>query len=636
MLILHIGSPKTGTTALQQFLNGNTEALRKVGVNYMNAARTHIAHNPLAQSVPQGKAAELVAEIVREYDEKPDLTHVISSEIMSRVVVANGLRGLFPEHIAKNTKVICYLRRQDRYAEVLYKQLAKNALVPNDRGSFLAGQIRKLAYNAFLDVYAEMFGRENIQIKPFDRSAFREGDIVADFAQEMLGLDDLSAFDRGVGEANKSMSVELSEMLGAVSFDKTANVRQLIRVLSTYDDPLLFSKNDTFPIEDRVTLMAELRESNEALRAAYAPHLAQLFDMSDIEAGVEAPELASRQVRARALAGSRALGRAILEVTKLQAKATIAKAAQELAAQAPQASETEDDDDGMVTVSSDDMPPNWFIDIAPPKPSTGFYRKLNHHGAAFVDRGRKQLLVTFDNLHNVGDPRINRTLWAEKFAADQGWSFLGVFAQAPVWYRDPELIEMFEDLTQSGFFSSFDNVAFAGTSMGAFAALSFSSCAPGSTVLAFSPQSTLDEALVPWETRFAKGRAADWSLPFSDAAKEITNAKDVQVYYDPFFEPDRKQIERLQGDNVRHFKCFGFGHKSALVLNRMGHLKPVMKAGVEGTLEAKDFYPMIRDRRNIRIYLMEMQAHLEGKGMAERSERLKAAFRKRQRQMAAE
>lgn len=632
MLILHIGSPKTGTTALQQFLHSNADALRKAGVNYMTAARTHIAHNPLAQAVPQGKAAELVAQIVEEYDANPDMTHVVSSEIMFRVVVANGLRGLFPDHIARNTKVICYLRRQDRYAEVLYKQLAKNALVPNDRTSFLAGQIKKLAFTNFLDVYAEMFGTENIRIKPFDRKAFKDGDIVADFAEDMLGLSDLSAFDRPTREANKSMSVELSEMLGAISFDKTANVRQLIRVLSTYDDPLLFSKNDTFSLESRVTLMNELAQDNEKLRATYAPHLPQLFDMSDLDSGVEDVELEPRNVRARALAGSRALGRAILEVTKMQAQAAIAKAVQGAALAQPKPAASEDDDDGMVTVSSDDMPPAWFVDIAPPKPATGFYRKLNHHGAAFVDRGRKQLLVTFDNLHNVGDPRINRTLWAEKFAADQGWSFLGVFAQAPVWYRDSELIEMFEDLRENGFFASFDNVAFAGTSMGAFAALSFSSCAPGSTVLAFSPQSTLDETLVPWETRFAKGRAADWSLAFSDAAKEIATARDVQLYYDPFFEPDRKQVERLQGGNVRHFKCFGFGHKSALVLNRMGHLKTVMKSGIEGTLAASDFYPMIRDRRNIRLYLTEMQAHLEAKGMTERSEQLKAAFRKRQRQ----
>lgn len=617
---------------MQQFLHSNADALRKAGVNYMTAARTHIAHNPLAQAVPQGKAAELVAQIVEEYDANPDMTHVVSSEIMFRVVVANGLRGLFPDHIARNTKVICYLRRQDRYAEVLYKQLAKNALVPNDRTSFLAGQIKKLAFTNFLDVYAEMFGTENIRIKPFDRKAFKDGDIVADFAEDMLGLSDLSAFDRPTREANKSMSVELSEMLGAISFDKTANVRQLIRVLSTYDDPLLFSKNDTFSLESRVTLMNELAQDNEKLRATYAPHLPQLFDMSDLDSGVEDVELEPRNVRARALAGSRALGRAILEVTKMQAQAAIAKAVQGAALAQPKPAENEDDDDGMVTVSSDDMPPAWFVDIAPPKPATGFYRKLNHHGAAFVDRGRKQLLVTFDNLHNVGDPRINRTLWAEKFAADQGWSFLGVFAQAPVWYRDSELIEMFEDLRENGFFASFDNVAFAGTSMGAFAALSFSSCAPGSTVLAFSPQSTLDETLVPWEIRFAKGRAADWSLAFSDAANEIATARDVQLYYDPFFEPDRKQVERLQGANVRHFKCFGFGHKSALVLNRMGHLKTVMKSGIEGTLAASDFYPMIRDRRNIRLYLTEMQAHLEAKGMTERSERLKAAFRKRQRQ----
>jgi len=621
MLILHIGSPKTGTTALQQFLHGNSEALRAQGVNYMKAARTHIAHNPLAQSVPRGQAAEMIAEIVREYDANPEMTHIISSEIMFRIVVANGLKGLFPDHIAKNTKVICYVRRQDRYAEVLYKQLAKNALVPSDRAIFLAGIIKKMRFSSFLKLYAEMF--ESVRVRPFDRKAFKDGDIVADFAQEMLGIEDISGFDRPAKEANRSMSVELSEMLGAVSYDKTAKIRPLIRVLSTFDDPLLFSKNDTFSLEDRQTLMEAMGDENEILRASFAPELDQLFDMTDLEQGIEDRELNPDLVRARALAGSRALGRALLEVIKTQAPAAPAPVVEAPAPEAPK------EDDGMVTVATDDLPPEWFVDIAPPKPATGFYRKLTNHGAAFVDRGRKQLLVTFDNLHNVGDPRINRTLWAEKFAAEQGWSFLGVFAQAPVWYRDMELIEMFEDLRASGFFTSFDRVAFAGTSMGAFAALTFSSCAPGSTVLAFSPQSTLRKDLVPWETRFAKGRAADWSLPFSDAAQEIAQTGDVQCYYDPFFEPDRKQIDRLQGDNVRHLKCFGFGHKSALVLNRMGHLKTVMKSGVEGTLTDHQFYNLIRDRKNIRQYLLEMQSNMEARGQMDRSERFKAAFRRR-------
>ncbi|MDB2662617.1 hypothetical protein N9Y61_02110 [Paracoccaceae bacterium] len=40
--------------------------------------------------------------------------------------------------------------------------------------------------------------------------------------------------------------------------------------------------------------------------------------------------------------------------------------------------------------------------------------------------------------------------------------------------------------------------------MGAFGALGFAHLAPGSTVIAFSPQTTLDQSIAPWDRRFGR------------------------------------------------------------------------------------------------------------------------------------
>ena len=134
---------------------------------------------------------------------------------------------------------------------------------------------------------------------------------------------------------------------------------------------------------------------------------------------------------------------------------------------------------------------------------------------------------------------------------------------------------------------------------------------------------------MPWETRFAKGRGADWSLPHSDAAQHTSSASKVYIIYDPFNEPDSAQIARLRGDNIIRLKSFGFGHKSALVLNRMGGLKTVMQSGVEGTLTEEGFYPLIRGRKDIMLYRREIEAYLLARGQEGRAQRFAQAFKRR-------
>jgi predicted acylesterase/phospholipase RssA len=63
------------------------------------------------------------------------------------------------------------------------------------------------------------------------------------------------------------------------------------------------------------------------------------------------------------------------------------------------------------------------------------------------------------------------------------------------------LFDYLEGLRNSGFFKQFRHVVFTGTSMGGYAACAFCSLSPGSTVLAYSQQSTLAKDLVSWEKR---------------------------------------------------------------------------------------------------------------------------------------
>lgn len=262
---------------------------------------------------------------------------------------------------------------------------------------------------------------------------------------------------------------------------------------------------------------------------------------------------------------------------------------------------------GYERILTDPAPP-WFVEIYPGGDGTGFLQKLDRHSVLFHQRDPSRLVISFDNIANANDLSFAREPWGWKFFRDEGWSHMGVFARTKAWFRDPEIINYFQDTARSGFFDRFDQVVFAGASMGGFGALTFSALVPGAIVVAFNPQTTLDERLVPWETRYRFGRVQDWDLPLGDGADTIRTARRVFVFYDPFFDLDRQHAMRLQGDNVLLLKTWFSNHFAAPMLRKLNLLKPVMQNAMQDTLVAGEYYRNMRARRGLPIYMRGIEA----------------------------
>jgi hypothetical protein len=278
--------------------------------------------------------------------------------------------------------------------------------------------------------------------------------------------------------------------------------------------------------------------------------------------------------------------------------------------------------------------PAWFAEIHTGGARQGFYTRLENHAVMCIRRDPARLVVTFDNLSNVNDLSPAREPWAYKFVRENGASHLSVMARRKDWYRCAQLIDHLDGLSRDGLFAEFGQVWLTGTSMGGFAALAFASLAPGATVIAFNPQTTLDETLVPWEERFGMGRARDWSLPHSDAAFEIDEVARAFVLYDPFFAPDRRHVERLEGDNVTLLKTWCSGHFSPVFLRRANLLKPVMQHALDGTLSAEVFYRLYRERRALPWYRKALQTNLQERGHDKLARIVSPAFRRLRREAA--
>ena len=272
--------------------------------------------------------------------------------------------------------------------------------------------------------------------------------------------------------------------------------------------------------------------------------------------------------------------------------------------------------------------PNWYSEIGAGGEYHGSYERLKNHSLLFIDRRSKTLVVTFDNLANVADHSSNKVPWGYDFLKKSACAHFGVMAHRKDWYRDPEVINALEHHRARGIFDKFERVLFTGTSMGGFAALAFSSLRPGADVLAFSPQSTLDEEIVGWETRFQVGRRRNWRLPHSDAAFEIEPARSVFVVSDPYFEPDRKHVDRLTTPNVVKLKAWYSGHFTPVFLRRANILKSIMGKMISQELTADEFYRLYRKRRQLPWYRKSLEGALIERNRTGLAKKVGPAFHK--------
>lgn len=247
----------------------------------------------------------------------------------------------------------------------------------------------------------------------------------------------------------------------------------------------------------------------------------------------------------------------------------------------------------------------WNAELRAMGEEHGFFEELGaDHTALFVKSG-KTLIVTFENLDHVFE-HGNRLPWGFDFVQKQGWSILGLMAHDWTWYRDEDVYAFFNRLKKQKFFKQFDTVVFYGASMGAYAACAFSAAAPGATVVAISPQATLDRDLCSWEKRYQKAWIRDFNTDYGYAPAMTEKAKDVFIFYDPLEAPDAMHAALFQGKNITKLKCRFQGHRIASGLIQMGLLKPVVAGCVDGTLNRHSFYQMLRARRTFRRYLREL------------------------------
>lgn len=297
--ILHIGTEKTGSTSIQQFLARQRDWLNANGFHYPRAPGTpnHTRLFGYAVSSPalaftvktaeehQALRTRLEADLAAEAEAHPDKVFLFSNEhCHSRVFAAeevarlHGLLGRFFDRV----DVLLYLRRQDELAVSLYSTLLKAGT--SGRELLVRRPIPALPgtapeqdlyydYDALIERWAAAFGRDRMIVRRFPQDLVG-GSIVDDLCH-VAGL---PAPEHRPERANESLLPEFQEYLRLINphlrVQQGSTRSEIIRVLSE-----LGKGSGRLPARAAaVDFFDRFCDSNEAVRRAFFPEDATLFE----------------------------------------------------------------------------------------------------------------------------------------------------------------------------------------------------------------------------------------------------------------------------------------------------------------------------------------------------------------------
>lgn len=268
-LYLHIGTPKTGTTATQFFLNQNKEALAAHGIwfglmpyHYPEARQLRNAHflvgsiyddegNEIDRTPRVLEGLELVKTHFRDFDKVLLSDEGIWNARAERKKKLISLLGDFCQNNDIELKIIVYLRSQAEFAESLYKQRVKEfsqRLEPWDEFAKRAHKVFKLDYYKSVKKLEDWVGSGNVIVRKYDRAHFYKDMVQADFLQT-IGVEMDDSFVLADEDEEKNISLD-------------NNTTEIKRILNTLQEKVVYNSDESWYFRRAVTAVMLTREAD--------------------------------------------------------------------------------------------------------------------------------------------------------------------------------------------------------------------------------------------------------------------------------------------------------------------------------------------------------------------------------------
>lgn len=315
-LYLHIGTSKTGTTAIQNFCDENQTVLNRYGYTYPDfhyyykgIARVRNARFLLGQIFHEDGTRDYEEE-ARRFEEAFDIIYeafntydnvVISDEAIWSYGLRDGVWEKLSKELQKGKfviKVVIYFRPQEEYLYSWWDQRIKTGLLVDSRYTWeeIQDRFTKVTHPAYygtLEQVAKYVGKENILVRVFNKNRFVEGSIYADFLQT-IGLKYSDEYQIGVENRNLTLSKNANEIKrilnGVPGLDEKMNNRfRNILLQQTGNNPEKISFS-MFSKEELADFREKYREGNEKIAREYLRTDEPLFEYSTVEKKKWTPE----------------------------------------------------------------------------------------------------------------------------------------------------------------------------------------------------------------------------------------------------------------------------------------------------------------------------------------------------------
>ena len=284
-VLLHIGTGKTGTSAIQSFAWAQREALAREGIAYPEPGLSHIehfgelipAHYPLADWLRRGDERRLQAWAQALRSERAEWL-LLSCENLYHHLDAAAIDRLRQLLDGWPVRVVCYARPQDDYIVSAWKQQVKVGDLKGPFGNLLARHLSPdfLAqshahHHRMLAPWRAAFGQEAVRLGVFERHHLSAGGgLVADFFRTAGRPLPASLTEQAPPVRNDALPTELLLLLRLANLreavpaaERPAFIAQL-RQLHAFGNPELLGRRQ------RQAVLDNYREANTRLFAEYA------------------------------------------------------------------------------------------------------------------------------------------------------------------------------------------------------------------------------------------------------------------------------------------------------------------------------------------------------------------------------
>ncbi|MCR4946538.1 MAG: hypothetical protein K5929_06315 [Lachnospiraceae bacterium] len=290
---LHIGTPKTGSTSIQNFLYENRDLLSEkglfypdMGFDYRNIVHSVNGHflmnlNPNNKKCEKGhtktydEGFEKLYEMAEEHDKI-----LLSEEKLWYWYRTDAPEGAFWIELKEkltahdiDCRIIVYLRRQDSFMQSLWSQRVKVGIRKDSLEEFLKESYPN-DYYRYLNALSDVFGKDHMIVRSFERSRFKNGDLLEDFL-EIFDMDIHDGFKVGDPEQNQKLEgsyLEMRRMMGhlpeyAVHSPYPGNLFQKIQSRNYFDED--FKKYHPIDSDKLSDFLKGFEESNSLVAREY-------------------------------------------------------------------------------------------------------------------------------------------------------------------------------------------------------------------------------------------------------------------------------------------------------------------------------------------------------------------------------